>query len=220
MVIQFSADHSSVAGLKTPLISQPWGIHFVIYTIPAMRNWTNWGWYGVHSHFGSTTTPTSSICFLSFSILCFSHNHTHPFITGSTPILSLTHSITHTNSLGHIPAKTERSPQTRFWTGANRSIDSRSSSSRSFSTHIHHSTTSKSATLDTGRNTRVKTRVSFPHPKIDFFILTLFSRFITKSFHIPHSFHRESERVGIGSELGWRNREWYWIECTLSQSME
>ena len=75
--------------------------------------------------------------------------------------------------------------------------------------HIHHSTTSKSATLDTTRNRRVKTRVSFPHPKIDFFILTLFSRFITKSFHIPHSFHRESERVGIGSELGWRNGEWY-----------
>ena len=52
--------------------------------------------------------------FLSFPILCFSHNHTHPFITGSTPIPSLTHSITHTNSLGHITAKTERSPQTRF----------------------------------------------------------------------------------------------------------
>ena len=56
---------------------------------------------------------------------------------------------------------------------------------------------------------RVKTRVSFPHPKIDFFILTLFSRFITKSFHIPYSFHGESERVGIGSELEWRNGEWY-----------
>ena len=52
--------------------------------------------------------------FLSFPILCFSHNHTHPFITGSTPILSLTHSITHTNSVECITAKTERSPQTRF----------------------------------------------------------------------------------------------------------
>ena len=52
--------------------------------------------------------------FLSFPILCFSHNHTHPFITRSTPIPSLTHSITHTNSLGHITTKTERSPQTRF----------------------------------------------------------------------------------------------------------
>ena len=52
--------------------------------------------------------------FLSFSILCFSHNHTHPFITGSTPIPSRTHSITHTHSVDHIPAKTERSPQTRF----------------------------------------------------------------------------------------------------------
>ena len=75
--------------------------------------------------------------------------------------------------------------------------------------HIHHSTTSKSATLDTVWKKRVKTRVSFPHPKIDFFILTLFSRFITKSFHIPHPFHGESERVGIGSELGWRNGEWH-----------
>ena len=52
--------------------------------------------------------------FLSFPILCFSHNHTHPFITRSTPIPSLTHSITHTNLLGHITTKTERSPQTRF----------------------------------------------------------------------------------------------------------
>jgi len=52
--------------------------------------------------------------FLSFPILCFSHNHTHPFITRSTPIPSLTHSITHTHSMDHIPAKTERSPQTRF----------------------------------------------------------------------------------------------------------
>ena len=72
---------------------------------------------------------------LSFPILCFSHNHTHPFITGSTPIPSPTHSITHTHSVDHIPAKTERSPQTRFRTGANSSIDSRSSSSRSFSIH-------------------------------------------------------------------------------------
>ena len=52
--------------------------------------------------------------FLSFPILCFSHNHTHPFITRSTPIPSLTHSITHTHSLDHITTKTERSPQTRF----------------------------------------------------------------------------------------------------------
>ena len=91
-----------------------------------------------HSHFVLTTSPMPLIRLLSFPILCFSHNHTHPFITGSTPILSLTHSITHTNSLGHIPAKTERSPQTRFWTRANRSIDSRSSSSRSFSIHTHY----------------------------------------------------------------------------------
>ena len=54
---------------------------------------------------------------------------------------------------------------------------------------VCYSNNSKSATLDTTRNRRVKTRVSFPHPKIDFFILTLFSRFITKSFHIPHPFH-------------------------------
>ena len=52
--------------------------------------------------------------FLSFPILCFSHNHTHPFITRSTPIPSQTHSITHTHSMGHITTKTERSPQTRF----------------------------------------------------------------------------------------------------------
>ena len=92
----------------------------------------------VHSHFVLTTSPTPLIGFLSFPILCFSHNHTHPFITGSTPILSLTHSITHIHSMGHITAKTERSPQTRFWTGANASIDSRSSSSRSFSMHTHY----------------------------------------------------------------------------------
>ena len=51
----------------------------------------------VHSHFDSTTSPTPLIRLLSFPILCFSRNHTHPFITGSTPIPSPTHSITHTH---------------------------------------------------------------------------------------------------------------------------
>lgn len=92
----------------------------------------------VHSHFVLTTSPTPLIGLLSFPFLCFSHNHTHPFITRATPIPSLTHSITHTHSMGCITAKTERSPQTRFWTGANPSIDSRSSSYPSFSNHTHY----------------------------------------------------------------------------------
>ena len=94
-----------------------------------------WGSFSFRLHNEPYVSHSVIVCFLSFPLLCFSHNHTHPFITGSTPIPSPTHSITHTHSMGHIPAKTERSPQTRFRTGANRSIDSRSSSSRSFSTH-------------------------------------------------------------------------------------
>ena len=100
--------------------------------------WLVWGAFSFRPHNDFYRSHSTTIGFLSFSFLCFSHNHTHPFITRSTPIPSQTHSITHTHSVGHIPAKTERSPQTRFWTGANRSIDSRSSSSRSFSTHTHY----------------------------------------------------------------------------------
>ena len=197
-----------------------------------------WGTFPFRPHNDFYRSHSTFIGFLSFSILCFSHNHTHPFITRSTPITPLTHSITHTHSMGCIPAKTERSPQTRFWTGANRSIDSRSSSSRSFSTHTHylnlsfyHSLSHSFLSLIPFSSSPKRWLANATPPPLILsipccvreytrFSTTLHSSIPTHSLYPPfHSIYG----MGVGYEMiwwwnerkvwGWRNR--FWDHCDL-----